>query len=69
MKDYSTELMVLKLKDLISTTAIAGFAVYTVNVLGFPEASGYIAGVYAIFAMFFLLADILPLPKERSYDD
>jgi hypothetical protein len=69
MKSYASELMLLKIKDLVSVTAIAGFAVYTINILGFPETSGYIAGVYAIFAMFFLLADLLPLPKDPRYDD
>jgi hypothetical protein len=69
VRDYATELMLLRIKDLISAAVIAGFAVYTINILGFPETSGYIAGAFAIFALFFLLAEVLPLPEDSTYDE
>jgi hypothetical protein len=63
VRDHVTEILLLRIKDLISEVALAGFAVYTVNILGFPESSGYIAGVFVIFSVFFLLAEFL------RYDD
>ena len=59
----------LKIKDLISVTSIAGFAVYSVNALGFPQASGIVAGLYCIASTFFLYAELLPTPKDPRYDD